>query len=46
MNDGSKSEPTDGPTSGWKQRRVVEDVVVLVVMVVVVVVVVAQCSVM
>ena len=24
MNDGLQSEPTDGPTSGWSQRGVVE----------------------
>ena len=29
MNDGSQSEPTDGPTSGWRQRSVVEVVVVI-----------------
>ena len=29
MNDGSQSEPTDGPTSGRRQRSVVEVVVVL-----------------
>ena len=23
VNDGSESEPTDGPTSGWRQRSVV-----------------------
>ena len=31
MNHGSQSEPTDGPTSGWRQRGVVEVVVVLVI---------------
>ena len=35
---GSQSEPTAGPTSGWKLRSVVEVVVVPVVVVVVVVV--------
>ena len=30
MNDGSQSEPTDGPTSGWRQHSVVEVVVVIV----------------
>ena len=30
MSDGWQSEPTDGPTSGWRQRSVVEVVVVLV----------------
>ena len=30
MNDGSQSEPTDGPTSVWRQRSVVEVVVVIV----------------
>ena len=39
MNDGLQSESTDGPTSDWRQRSVVEVVVVLVVVVVVVVVV-------
>ena len=39
VNDGGQSESTDGPTSGWRQRSVVEVVVVLVVVVVVVVVV-------
>ena len=29
MNDGSQSEPTDGPTSGWRQRSVVEVVVAI-----------------
>ena len=28
VNNGSQSEPTDGPTSGWRQRSVVEVVVV------------------
>ena len=27
---GFQNEPTDGPTSGWRQRRVVEVAVVLV----------------
>ena len=31
MKDGSQSEPTDGPTSGWRQHSVVEVVVVIVV---------------
>ena len=31
MNDGSQSEPTDGRTSGWRQRSGVVVVVVLVV---------------
>ena len=30
VNDGWQSEPTDGPTSGWRQRSVVEVAVVLV----------------
>ena len=30
MNDGWQSEPTDGPTRGWRQRSVVEVVVVIV----------------
>ena len=30
MNDGSQSEPTDGRTSGWRQRSVIEVVVVIV----------------
>ena len=30
MNDGSQSEPTDGPTSGWRRRSVVEVAVVIV----------------
>ena len=30
MNDGLQSEPTDGPTSGWRQRSVVEVVAVFV----------------
>ena len=30
MNDGSQSEATDGPRSGWKQRSVVKVVVVIV----------------
>ena len=30
VNHGSQSEATDGPTSGWRQRRVVEVTVVLV----------------
>ena len=30
VNHGSPREPTDGPTSGWRQRNVVEVVVVLV----------------
>ena len=38
MNHGSQSEPTDGPTSSWRLRGVVEVVVVLVIVVVVVVV--------
>ena len=29
VNDGSQSEPIDGPTSGWRQRSVVEVVVVI-----------------
>ena len=29
-NHGSQSEPTDGPTSGWRQRSVAEVAVVLV----------------
>ena len=37
MNDGWQSEPTDGPTSGWRQRSEVEVVAVIVVVVVVVV---------
>ena len=31
LNDGWQSEPTDGPTSGWRQLSVVEVAVVLVV---------------
>ena len=38
VNHGSQSEPTAGPTSGWRLRSVIEVVVVLVVVVVVVVV--------
>ena len=38
VNDGSQSEPTDGPTCGWRLRSVVEVVVVPVVVFVVVVV--------
>ena len=30
VNHGSQSEPTDGPTSGWRQRSVAEVAVVLV----------------
>ena len=30
VNHGSQCEPTDGPTSGWRQRSVVEVSVVLV----------------
>ena len=30
VNHGSQSERTDGPTSGWRQRSVVEVAVVLV----------------
>ena len=30
MNDGSQSEPADGPRSGWRQRSLVEVVVVIV----------------
>ena len=30
MRDGWQSEPTDGPTSGWRQRSVVAVVVVVV----------------
>ena len=30
MNDGSQGEPTDGPTSGWRQRSGVVVVVVIV----------------
>ena len=41
MNDGWQSEPTDGPTSGWRQISVVEVAVVLVANLVVVVVVVS-----
>ena len=41
MNDGWQSEPTDGPTSSWRQRSVVAIVVVVVVAVGVVVAVVA-----
>ena len=47
MNHGSQSEPTDGPTSHWRQRSVVEVVVVLVAemyLIVVVVVVVISGS--
>ena len=29
VNHGSQSQPTDGPTSGWRQRGVVEVAVVL-----------------
>ena len=29
VTDGSRSDPTDGPTSGWRQRGVVEVVVVI-----------------
>ena len=29
VNDGSQGEPTDGPTSGWRQHSVVEVVVVI-----------------
>ena len=48
MNDGLQSEAADGPTSGWRQRSVVEVVVVIVLVVVVVVngcCSAAQCSV-
>ena len=47
MNHGWQSKPTDGPTSGWRQRSVVVVVVVIVLVVVVVdvVVVVLQGSV-
>ena len=38
MNHGSQSEATDGPTSGWRLRSVVEVVAVLVAVIVVVVV--------
>ena len=38
MNDRSQSEPTDGPTSGWRQPSVVEVVIEIVAKVVVVVV--------
>ena len=31
VNGGSQSETTDGPTSGWRPRRVIEVVVVIVV---------------
>ena len=46
MNDGLQSEPTDGLTSGWRQRSVVEVVVAIVAdmyLYVVVVVVVVWC---
>ena len=39
MYDGRQSEPTDGQTSGWRQRSVVVVVVVVVAVVVVVIVV-------
>ena len=29
VNDGSQTEPTDGPTSGWRQCRVVVVVIVV-----------------
>ena len=38
MNAGCQSEPIDGPTSGWRQRSVVEVALAIVVVVVVVVV--------
>ena len=46
VNDGLQSEPTDGLTSGWRQRSVVEVVVAIVAdmyLYVVVVVVVVWC---